>query len=334
MALFNSPITSDSKSNKNEDKKEVRKKPLTAEERYAQLDKMSDSELMGTPDELPKLDIESLKKTKHYDKIEYEDTIPKVNTSTPIPGMSSETFYLPSRNLLYGDKFDGHFNLRMFTTREERLRLSSRDTFLQTMCAVLNNCITTDNGYNVDTKMFTEFDFIYTMYMSRIISYGHNYNIEVTCPYCYSKFRHTVDLDSLPIDYLEDDFKEPITIGPLPMSKDTITVKILRIKDRIEIDKEATEIRITNPDYEGDPSYNLRLEHLIVAVNDKELNIQEKKDYVEYLPAIDSQYINYKMNKIKAGINTDITVECPHCHETTETSLSINSTFFRPEFDD
>ena len=26
--------------------------------------------------------------------------------------------------------------------------------------------------------------------------------------------------------------------------------------------------------------------------------------------------------------------ECPHCHETLETSLSINSTFFRPEFND
>lgn len=337
MALFNSPVSTNNTSNEvKETTKEEKKRPMTTEERYAQLDSMSDSEIMGAPDELPKLDIESLKKTKHFDKIEYEDTIQEdiTTTNTPVPGLSSETFYLPSRNLLYGDKFDGHFNMRMFTTREERLRLSSRDTFLQTMCAILNNCITTDNGYKIDTKWFTEFDFIYTMYMSRIISYGPIYNIEVICPYCYSKFKHKVNLDSLPIEYLEDDFKEPITIGPLPMSKDTITVKILRIKDRIEMDKEATEIRITNPDYEGDPSYNLRLEYSIITVNDKELSPSEKKTYVEYLPAMDSQYINYKLNKIKAGVNTDVKVECPHCHEVTDTSLSINSTFFRPEFND
>ena len=338
MALFNSPNVSDNKTPNDvkETVKSEKKKPMTTEERYAQLDKMSDSELMGAPDELPKLDIESLKKTKHFDKIEYEDTVKEdiTTTNTPIPGLSAETFYLPSRDLLYGDKFDGHFNLRMFTTKEERLRLSSRDTFLQTMCAILNSCITTDNGYKIDTKWFTEFDFIYTMYMARIISYGALYNIEVTCPYCYTRFKQKVNLDTLPIEYLEDDFKEPIVIGPLPMSKDTIAIKLLRIKDRIEIDKEATEIRITNPDYEGDPSYNLRLEHSILTVNDKELDIQEKKQYVEYLPAMDSQYINYKINKINAGINTDVTIECPHCHETLETSLSINSTFFRPEFND
>lgn len=336
MALFNTPNVSGSNENEGKNiKKEERKKPITAEERYAQLDNMTDSELLGVPDELPKLDIESLKKTKHFDKIEYQEPKPDItNTNTPIPGMNSETFYLPSRNLLYGEKFDGHFNMRMFTTREERLRLSSRDTFLQTMCSILNNCITTDSGYKIDTKWFTEFDFIYTMYMSRIISYGSAYNIEVTCPFCYLRFKQKIDLDSLPIEYLEDDFKEPITIGPLPMSKDTVTIKILRIEDRINMDKEATEIRITNPDYEGDPNYNLRLEYSILTVNNKELTTEEKKKYVEYLPAMDSQYINYKINKIKAGINTDVKVECPHCHETSETSLSINSTFFRPEFND
>ena len=304
----------------------------TTEERYERMQNMSDEELMGKPGDLPELDIESLKKTKHLDKMEFREQEEITNTETPSPGMNSEMFYLPSRNLLYGENFDGHFNMRMFTTKEERLRISSRDTFLQTMCSILNNCITTENGIKIDTKWFTEFDFIYTMYMARIISYGPLYNIETTCPYCLYRFKHTTNLDDLKINYLEDTFKEPISLE-LPMSKDKITLRFLRIEDRIEMDKEASEIRLNNPDYVGDPIYNLKMEYMLITVNGEELSKSAKKNYIENLPGMDAQFINYKMNKFDAGIDTDITIECPHCHQNHINSLAMNSTFFRPEFD-
>ena len=332
--------------------------PSTMESRYREMENKTDNELMGKG-EMPKIDLETLKNSKFKGEagmFEYTETtststvnnetksestnsneIPKVNfkanNKTTLPGMNAETFYLPSKNLLYGENFDGHFNLRMFTTKEERLRLSSRDTFLQTMCSILNSCITTDNDVVIDTKWFTEFDFIYVMYMARIISYGSLYNIDDMCPNCYEHSKQTINLDKLPINYLEDEFIEPIVIESLPMSKHKIELRFLRVKDRIEMEKEAIEIRISNPNYIGDPNYNLKLEYSIMKVNDEELNKGQKREYVDNLPAMDAQYIDYVLNKTKAGIDTTIDVVCPKCGRKHQTTLSMNSTFFRPKFD-
>jgi len=343
-ALFNTPSPT----------KEIPKTDM--ESRYREMESKSDNEIMGKGD-FPTIDMETLKNSKFKGQagmFEYEtpdniiepkttekatnnNEIPKVDFKakniTPNPGMNAETFYLPSRNLLYGENFDGHFNLRMFTTKEERLRLSSRDTFLQTMCSILNSCITTDNDVVIDTKWFTEFDFVYTMYMARIVSYGSMYNIDDMCPNCYEHSKQTINLDDLTINYLEDEFIEPIVIEQLPMSKDRLELRFLRVKDRIEMEKEAMEIRIKNPDYIGDPNYNLKLEYSIMKVNNDELSKGQKREYVDNLPAMDAQYIDYILNKTKAGIDTTIDVICPKCGRKHQTTLSMNSTFFRPKFD-
>lgn len=344
-ALFNTPINNvvnnDNSKVKNESK---------LEERYRNMENKSDNEIFGTS-ELPELDFDELKKTKFSgksgmteatspifkdNKLNETNTFKVKSSTTPNPGLSAETFYLPSKNLLYGENFDGHFNLRMFTTREERIRISNKDSFLQTMCSILNNCITTENGLEIDTKLFTEFDFIYTMYMARIVSYGNMYNVECICPEptCYNRFKYKVNLDELKIHYLEDDFKEPIIIDELPYSKDKVELKYLRVIDRINMEKEAVEIKIEQPTYEGDPTYNLKFEYSIVSVNDKELTKLEKRDYVDNLPALDAQYINYILNRTDAGIDTDVDVVCPKCGNKHKIALSINSTFFRPGFND
>lgn len=301
---------------------------LPTQEKYDEMSKMTLAEITNQDEELP-LPEEVIKARK-------EKELGKTNMGiTPPMGLNTESFYFPSKNLLYGEDFDGHFNLRMFTTREERIRLSSTTGFLETMVAILNNCITTTNGIVIDTKLLTEFDFIYLMYKARIVSYGNKYPITVKCPHCGKSFRYVADLDKLETIYLDDDFKEPFKIGPLPKSGDILEMRFLRIYDRIEIDKEAEEIRLKNPDYQGNPAYNGNLERRIVTVNNKQLSSYELKDYVENLSAYDNQYINYKLGQIaNAGINITIDTECAECHEQFPVDLSITSTFFRPEFDD
>ena len=203
------------------------------------------------------------------------------------------------------------------------------------MVTILNNCISTTNGIVIDTKLLTEFDFIYVMYMSRIVSYGPMYPITVRCPHCDKTFKYTANLDELEVKYLDDNFSEPINIGKLPRTQDELELRFLRVMDRIEVEKEAQEILIKQPDYQGDPTFNGNIERRIVTVNGKELNDWEKKKYVEELPALDVQYITHKLNKMNlAGISNIIEPQCPHCQSKFDTILSIDSTFFRPEFDD
>lgn len=298
------------------------------QERYDKLSSMSMNEILHQ-EELP-LPEEVVKARMKKNSNQFQST-----GISPNMGLNTESFYLPSKNLLYGENFDGHFNLRMFTTREERIRLSSTASFLETMVSILNNCISTSNGVVIDTKYLTEFDFIFVMYKARIVSYGTQYPITVKCPNCGNTFRYTANLDALETVYLDDNFKEPFTIGPLPKSGDTLEMRYLRIADIIEIEKEAKELILQDPDYQGDPTYNGRIEKRIETINGKKITDYEKKIYVENLSAYDNQYINYKLSQIaKAGLNISTTAKCEVCGEETPITLSVTSTFFRPEFDD
>lgn len=298
------------------------------QERYDKLGSMSMEEIMHQ-EELP-LPEEVIKARMKKNPNQFQ-----VTSNSPNMGLNTESFYLPSKNLLYGENFDGHFNLRMFTTREERIRLSSTASFLETMVSILNNCISTSNGVVIDTKYLTEFDFIFVMYKARIVSYGAQYPITVKCPNCGNTFRYTANLDALETVYLDDNFKEPFTIGPLPKSGDTLEMRYLRIADIIEIEKEAKELILQDPDYQGDPTYNGRIEKRIETINGKKVTDYEKKIYVENLSAYDNQYINYKLSQVaKAGLNISTTAKCEVCGEETPITLSVTSTFFRPEFDD
>lgn len=298
----------------------------TSQERYQQLENLSMDEILGNetlplPDEVIKARQEKANKIN--------------NSQTQQIGLNTESFLLPSKNLLYGDDFDGHFNLRMFTTREERIRLSSTAGFFETMVSILNGCISTSNGITVDTKALTEFDFIYVMYKARIVSYGAAYPLKVSCPHCDRSFKYVANLDDLQVHYLPDDFVEPFEIGPLPKSGDVLKMRFLRINDRIEIEKEAREILAQNPDYEGDPTYNGTLEKRIVSVNNSELSKYQLKQYVENLSAYDNQYIQHEYSKKNiAGLDIAVMTKCEHCGKIMPVSLSINSTFFRPNFDE
>ena len=307
-----------------------------AQSRYDALGNMTMDEIMGKDKyDLP-LPDEAIKAKMERDRQNLKNSNQFTSTNiTPTMELNTESFYMPSKNLLYGDSFDGHFNLRMFTTKEERIRLSSTTSFLETMVSILNNCISTTNGTVIDTKLLTEFDFIYVMYMSRIVSYGPMYAMTVNCPHCHNTYRYKANLDDLNVVYLDEDFKEPFKIGPLPKSGDILEIRYLRIYDIIDIEKEGKEILLQDPDYQGDPTYNGKIERRIVSVNGKQLSNYEKKIYVENLSAYDNQYINYKVSQIsKAGIDISSTATCPICGKDTPITLSVTSTFFRPEFDD
>ena len=282
----------------------IKAENATTQERYDKLGNMSMEEILHQ-EELP-LPEEVIKARMKKNPNQFQST-----GISPNMDLNTESFYLPSKNLLYGENFDGHFNLRMFTTREERIRLSSTTSFLETMVSILNNCISTSNGVVIDTKYLTEFDFIFVMYKARIVSYGAQYPITVKCPNCGNTFRYTANLDALETVYLDDNFKEPFTIGPLPKSGDTLEMRYLRIADIIEIEKEAKELILQDPDYQGDPTYNGRIEKRIETINGKKVTDYEKKIYVENLSAYDNQYINYKLSQIaKAGLNISTTAKC------------------------
>lgn len=225
----------------------------------------------------------------------------------------TETMVIPSAAVkLYGEGFDGHLTLRAMTTEEERIRLSGQ-SFYETMSHIVNECIVDnkrpDGTYKLDSRLLTDFDFFAVLVKLRIMSYGPKYKTIATCRQCGSQFVATVDLSELDYNLVPDDFVEPYTIGPLPYSGDTLGCRFLRVKDRIDIEKQKELLLAKNPDYIGDPTYMLEMYRRICQVNGKDIDILEAEEYVKSMIAMDSQMYHDNIEKTYGVIRMGFT-EC------------------------
>ena len=251
----------------------------------------------------------------------------------------TETMLLPSSaSKIYGENFDGHITLRAMTTREERMRLSAQ-SFYPTMAAIINECIVDnkrdDGSYKINSEDLTDFDFFAICVKLRIISYGNKYKTKAVCPTCGHQFDFVADLSEILYNFVPEDFTEPYMIGPLPKSGDTLGCRLLRVRDRIAIDKEVQSILTKNPKYQGDPSYTLEMQKRIVSVNGQELDFITAPEYVDNMIAMDN-YVYHEQVKRDFGVIRFNTTECQNplgCGQAAVWVLKPDAEFFRPCLD-
>lgn len=253
----------------------------------------------------------------------------------------TESLVLPSAaTKLYGENFDGQIMLRAMTTSEERMRLSGQ-SFYYIMSKILNECIVdnknNDGTYKIDCTSFTTFDFFAACVKLRMLSYGNKYKTTAVCPVCGHQFIYTADLSQLVYNLVPDDFYEPYEIGPLPKSGDTLGCRFLRVKDYIDIEKQKEKIMMINPNYVGDPTYQLEMQKRIMTVNGNHLDYIEIENYVNNMIAMDSVVYHDKIDKDVYGVVRLNTCECQNptgCDGTAVWVLKADREFFRPVIDD
>jgi len=64
----------------------------------------------------------------------------------------------------------------------------------------------------------------------RIISYGHEYEVQLECPGCNKSFNHAIKLNDLMINDCPEDFHPPL-VGILPVTKYKFSYRLSRGKD-------------------------------------------------------------------------------------------------------
>lgn len=243
-----------------------------------------------------------------------------------------ETYELPSRGIIYGSEggVPGNITLRAMTTMEEKMRLSG--TGMNVMPNLIKACIVEPE--NVDTSKLKLFDLQFLMYRLRVVTYGPEYKLQLTCPNCGHKFDAIIDLDSIPVNYADDDFVEPFEIGPLPVSKDMFSCVILTADDFINIEKDAKRIKAKFPNYVGDPEFMLSYQYKITKVNGEEMPVSILQKYIENMNARDMRYFDSKYSEFtdSIGMDLDMIETCPSCGEDIEFTLPVTSEFFRPTY--
>lgn len=242
-----------------------------------------------------------------------------------------ETFTLPSNGRLYGGAIPTEVTLHAMTTMQERTRLASTNPF-KTTPRLIGECLV---GSKFDPEDLKLFDLYYLMFKLRIITYGPDYKVRVTCGQCNSQTSVIVNLDDLEVDMLTDNDMEPFNIE-LPVSKDTLQCKYLSCRDLNRLQNEIERQKAKAPDAdESDLSFIPALCSRVVSINDEEIPYHKMVEYMQNMHARDYNTFEQKYVNItnKPGINLNYVETCPKCGAPIVFEVPMLSEFFRPTID-
>lgn len=164
---------------------------------------------------------------------------------------------------------------------------------------------------------------------ARILAYGSQYTFEFTDPDTDTKEQVTIDLQELKhknVDYSLYNNKNEFFFD-LPMSKNTVSFKLLTIEDEKKIDAEIKGMKKVSNIQAGE--LTTRLKFQILSVNSS-YDQKSIRDFVDnYLLAKDSQALRAHIATITPDIDLSVTFTLQSGREVTE-SLPLTADFFFP----
>mgnify|MGYP001178534947 CR=1 FL=1 len=244
-----------------------------------------------------------------------------------------ESVPLPSGGKCYDEEHPLHgketVEIRAMTAREEDILTSKALIKKGTVISHLIKSCMIDK--RVDPESLLAGDRNALMVALRVTGYGASYKVEVDCPACGERSKHSFDLGQLPVKRLDLD---PVSIGTnvfeaqLPLTKAKVRFKLLTGADEQEI-----MIAAERRKKQGQRSENLitqRLKYSIVSANG--ISDRTKIDMmVSNLPARDSLFLRKHIDKNEPGIDMSAWMDCPSCLEHSEVRLPLGAAFFWPD---
>lgn len=250
-----------------------------------------------------------------------------------IAGLASPTKFdtveLPSKGKLYDGEDgpeDGIIHLRPMTGEEEQILATPRFVKKgQAINMIFDRCM--QERYN--TENFLTADRTYLLIYLRIISYSHEYDVEVPCPNCGIKFGHTVNLSNdIMVDYCDDDFNPASLSGELPNSGYQFRYRLSRGSDEKKI--QDYRERKTKEGGQADDTLIYRMALLTEEIE----GLQDTKQIMQlirHLPTQDLNHIRNLINEPPFGIQTGLPMVCNNCGYEFDMDIPLESNFFSPK---
>ena len=245
----------------------------------------------------------------------------------------TEFIDLPSKGWFYPENHPlaaGQVELKYMTAREEDILTSSnlikKGIVIDTL---INSLLVTDVTY--DDLLVGDKNAI--MIASRILGYGKDYDIDMTCPKCGEINKLSIDLTMLnnkEIDFDKFEKGKNEFEFELPLSKTLVTYQLMSGASEKKLDQELKGLaKFVNKKGPG-KELTTRLKHQIIAIDGN----REKKDIREFvdndLYAQDSLALRTEMRKQAPDVATEMNFECDSCGHTEIVDMPIDVNFFWP----
>jgi hypothetical protein len=239
-----------------------------------------------------------------------------------------EQIKLPSCGRFYDDEdgpASGCLHIRPMTGEEEQILTQPRFVKKgQAINMIFQRCI--KEGYKPDKLLSV--DRTYMLIGLRSISYGNDYDVDVTCPFTDRKFNTTINLTELMVGYC------PAKYGPdlqdtLPRTGWKFRYRLSTGKDEQDVqDYRDAVIRKGNEGKDDSLIYRTALLLLdIEGLSDK----QELVMLIKKLPIQDVAYLRNSVSEPPFGVETKITLMSPYTSDEFDIDLPLETGFFFPK---
>jgi len=238
----------------------------------------------------------------------------------------TEIIDLPSKGKFYpvGHPLaSGQVELKYMTAKEEDILTS---TNLIQKGVVLDKLIDS----LIVTKGVTHEDFLIgdlnaVMVAARILGYGKDYEMSITCPKCNTEQDHVVDLTELDTKELSEDASLSFK---LPASGRTVKIQLMTRKLEKNIDKELTAIKKVGLQVEPEASTRLRY---IISEVDGVSDQKTIRETVENMLVRDTKALRDFYKSVTPDVQFESIFTCSNCSHTDKLPIGIGINFFWPD---
>lgn len=238
----------------------------------------------------------------------------------------TEVIDLPSKGMLYPEGSplrSGQIELKYMTAKEEDILTSSN--LIQkgiVLDKLMDSLIVTKGVKSADLLVG---DLNAVMVAARILGYGKDYPISVTCPECGKKIEEVVDLTTLGTENNLTENSDTTIV--LPLSKKQVKLKVLTRADEIAIEKENASLKkVNNMDSEA----TSRLRKMILSV-DGDSSPGTIWAFVDSLLVRDARYLREQYKKMVPDVDFNINLTCECSSDAVTVRLPIGTNFFWPD---
>lgn len=242
------------------------------------------------------------------------------------------TYTLPSLGKVYSGNVNPDVTIRSMVTADEQKRLNPSDRPYKVMANIIDDCMI--DKPNISAYDMCLGDYQYLLHKLRVVTYGTDYTLSTTCPWCGSVNEDTINLDEMGVSIYSDEIKELFELD-LPRSKKHITLKMQTPRILDDITVRAKELRKRYSSEAGDSAFLLNIQSVIDTIDGKRMDAVQLEDFVRKLPMMDTNKIANTVDKINnaIGLNTGLECTCDVCGLDYTSPFRVTSEFFRPTND-
>jgi hypothetical protein len=247
----------------------------------------------------------------------------------------TEVISLPSQGKVYPEGnplASGKIEMKYMTAREEDI-LTSANLIRQgvVLDKLMQSMIVSPINYN--DLVIGDKNAI--MIAARILGYGKEYEVEITCPKCETESKVNIDLLSLPEKNILDTATQISNNEfefTLPKSGRVVTFKLLTHGDEKALQAELDVLKKSAKKDSVDKELSTRLRYGIVSIDGN----SDKKyiaDVVEnQILAMDSKALRKYIKDVAPDVKFEIDFVCENCSHVEEAlTFSIDTNFFWPK---